>query len=72
MGSVAHLDVLPSSRGGGSLGARVKLSLVDVLLAESEPRHCAMEALRWLARHTGVERAMCAGGRLRGRQALGP
>jgi signal transduction histidine kinase len=76
MGSVAHLDVLPSPRGGGSVSARVKLSLVDVLLAEPEPRYCAMETLRWLARHAGIERAVCAvvdsdGGRLAGLTGLG-
>jgi PAS domain S-box-containing protein len=76
MGSVAHLDVLPSPRGGGSIGARVKLSLVDVLLAEPEPRPCAMEVLRWLARYAGIERAVCAvvdpeGGRLAGLTGLG-
>ncbi len=76
MGSVAHLDVLPTPRGGGSIGARVKLSLVDVLLAEPEPRHCAVETLRWLARHAGIERAVCTvvdadGGRLTGLTALG-
>src|SRR6185312_5800658 len=76
MGSVAHLDVLPSPRGGGGIGARMKLSLVDVLLAEPEPRHCAMETLRWLERHAGVERAVCAvvdpdGGRLAGLTGLG-
>jgi signal transduction histidine kinase len=76
MGSVAHLDVLASPRGGGSIGARVKLSLVDVLLAEPEPGHCAVETLRWLARHAGIERAVCTvvdadGGRLTGLTALG-
>ncbi|HSS52251.1 MAG TPA: ATP-binding protein [Thermoanaerobaculia bacterium] len=76
MGSVARLDVLPTPRGGGSIGARVKLSLVDLLLAEPEPRHCAVETLRWLARHAGIERAVCAvvdpdGGRLTGLMGLG-
>jgi PAS domain S-box-containing protein len=76
MGSVAHLDVLPTPRGGGGIGARVKLSLVDVLLAEPGPRHCAVETLRWLARYAGIERAVCAvvdadGGRLTGLTGLG-
>src|SRR3954469_7383952 len=76
MGSVARLDVLPSSRSSSSTGARTKLSLVDVLLAEPEPRHCAEETLRWLARHAGIERAVCAvvdpdGGRLTSLTGLG-
>ncbi len=76
MGSVARLDVLPSSRGSGTIGARVKLSLVDVLLAEPEARLCAVETLRWLARHAGIERAVCAvvdpeSGRLAGLTGLG-
>ncbi|HSS78354.1 MAG TPA: histidine kinase dimerization/phospho-acceptor domain-containing protein, partial [Thermoanaerobaculia bacterium] len=76
MGSVARLDVLPSSRGSGAIGARVKLSLVDVLLAEPEVRLCAVETLRWLARHAGIERAVCAvidpeSGRLTGLTGLG-
>ena len=75
MGSVAQLDVLPSPRANSGIGARVKLSLVDALLAEPEPRHAAVEALRWLARHAGVERGVCAvvdpeGGRLTGLAGL--
>jgi len=76
MGSVAHLDVLPVPRGGGSIGAKAKLSLVDALLAEHEVRPCALLALRWLARHTGIERALCLAvdpesGRLAGLTGLG-
>src|SRR5436309_1967254 len=76
MGSVAHLDVLPAPRGGGSIGAKAKLSLVDALLAEHEVRPCALLALRWLARHTGIERALCLAvdpesGRLAGLTGLG-
>jgi PAS domain S-box-containing protein len=76
MASVAHLDVLPSPRGGGSVGSKAKLSLVDALLAEPEARPCAVLALRWLARYAGVERAVCAAvdaesGRLVGLTGLG-
>jgi len=76
MGSVAHLDVLPAPRGGGSIGAKAKLSLVDALLAEHEARPCAVSALRWLAHHAGVERAVCVAvdpesGRLAGLTGLG-
>ncbi|HEX3552741.1 MAG TPA: ATP-binding protein [Thermoanaerobaculia bacterium] len=76
MGSVAHLDVLPAPRSGGSIGAKAKLSLVDALLVEHEARPCATLALRWLARHTGIERAVCVAadpesGRLAGLTGLG-
>jgi PAS domain S-box-containing protein len=76
MASVAHLDVLPTPRGSGSVGAKAKLSLVDALLAETEARPCAMLALRWMARHAGVECAVCAAvdaesGRLAGLTGLG-
>ncbi|HEY0557979.1 MAG TPA: ATP-binding protein, partial [Thermoanaerobaculia bacterium] len=37
-----------------------KLALVGALLAEEEARACAVTALRWLVRHAGVERAVCA------------
>jgi signal transduction histidine kinase len=72
--SVAHLDALPHSRG--SIGSKAKLSLVEALLAEQEPRACAVLTLRWLSRHAGVERAMCAmvdgeSGRLAGWTGLG-
>jgi PAS domain S-box-containing protein len=76
MASVAHLDVLPAPRGGGSIGSKAKLALVDALLAETEARPCAALALRWLARYAGVDRAVCAAvdaesGRLVGLTGLG-
>jgi PAS domain S-box-containing protein len=59
--SLAHLDVLPPPRSRGSgIGSKAKLALVESLLAEEEARSCAMVALRWLMRHAGVERAVCA------------
>ncbi|HEV8581737.1 MAG TPA: ATP-binding protein [Thermoanaerobaculia bacterium] len=74
MASVAHLDVLP--RSGDGTGSKAKLALVDALLAEQEARPCAVLTLRWLERHTGVERAVCAvvdheSGRLTGFTGLG-
>jgi PAS domain S-box-containing protein len=75
--SLAHLDVLPPPRPrGGSVGSKAKLALVDALLAEEEARPCAVVALRWLVRHTGVERAVCAvadseSGRLLGLTGIG-
>jgi len=33
---------------------------VDSLLAEQEVRPCAVLTLRWLARHAGIERGLCA------------
>ena len=77
MVSLAHLDVLPppASRGGG-VGSKAKLGLVSALLAEEEARPCAVVALRWLVRHAGVERAVCAvadseSGRLIGLTGIG-
>lgn len=58
MASVAHLDSVPGARGGGA-SPKAKLALVDVLLSEREARPCAILALRWLARHAGVECALC-------------
>jgi PAS domain S-box-containing protein len=75
--SLAHLDVLPPPRPrGGSVGSKAKLALVDALLAEEEARPCAVVALRWLVRHTGVERIVCAvadseSGRLLGLTGIG-
>ncbi|HEY9420474.1 MAG TPA: ATP-binding protein [Thermoanaerobaculia bacterium] len=74
MVSVAHLDAFPRSRG--AVSSRVKLALVDALLGEREARPCAVLALRWLARHAGVERALCAvvdtdNGRLSGMTGMG-
>src|SRR5881628_1891702 len=64
---MAHLDAAPSPRSprpraGGGIGSRAKLALV--------------EALRWLVRHAGVERAVCAvadgeSGRLLGLTGIG-
>jgi PAS domain S-box-containing protein len=75
--SLARLDVLPPPRSrGGSVGSKAKLALVDALLAEEEARPCAGVALRWLVRHTGVERVVCAvadseSGRLLGLTGIG-
>ena len=49
---------MPQARGGVS--SRVRLALVDALLAEQEVRPCAVLTLRWLARHAGIERGLCA------------
>ena len=42
------------------MGSKAKLSLVEALLAEQEARPCAVLTLRWLERHAGVKRAVCA------------
>jgi PAS domain S-box-containing protein len=55
---VAPFTAAPQARGG--VGSRSRLALVDALLGEQEVRPCAVLALRWLARHTGVQRGLCA------------
>ena len=61
MVNIAHFDALPGPRPrGGGIGSKAKLALVDALLGEEEARSCAVVALRWLVRHAGVERAVCA------------
>jgi PAS domain S-box-containing protein len=57
--SLARLEVL-TRPAAGSVGSKAKLALVDALLAEEEARLCAVAALRWLTRHAGVEKAVCA------------
>ncbi len=74
MARVAPFTAAPQPRGG--VGSRARLALVDALLAEQEVRPCAVLALRWLARHTGVERGLCAvveseSGRLVGLTGIG-
>jgi PAS domain S-box-containing protein len=66
----AQADQEPSA-GSGS-----RLELVEAVLAEQEARLCAVLALRWLARHAGVERGLCAvvdpdSGRLSGLTGIG-
>jgi signal transduction histidine kinase len=55
---VAPFTAMPQARGG--VGSRVRLALVDALLAEQEVRPCAVLTLRWLARHASIERGLCA------------
>jgi PAS domain S-box-containing protein len=55
---VAPFTAAPQPRGG--VGSRARLALVDALLGEQDIRPCTVLALRWLARHTGVERGLCA------------
>ncbi|MFP5285835.1 MAG: PAS domain-containing protein, partial [Thermoanaerobaculia bacterium] len=74
MARVAPFTATPQVRGG--VGSRARLALVDALLAEQEVRPCAVLALRWLARHAGIERGLCAvveneSGRLVGLTGLG-
>jgi signal transduction histidine kinase len=71
---VAPFTTAPQPRAG--VGSRVRLALVDALLGEQEARPCAVLALRWLARHAGVERGLCAvveseSGRLVGLTGMG-
>jgi signal transduction histidine kinase len=64
----AGLTSLPraAERPGNRLGNKPRagdhrrLELVDVLLAEEEPRPCVVATLRWMQRHGGVERGLCA------------
>ncbi len=74
MARVSPLAATPHLRGG--VGSKARLALVDALLSEQGVRPCAVLALRWLARHTGVERGLCAvvegeTGRLVGLTGLG-
>ena len=74
MARVAPFTATPQVRGG--VGSRARLALVDALLAEQEVRPCAVLTLRWLARHAGIERGLCAvveseTGRLVGLTGLG-
>jgi PAS domain S-box-containing protein len=74
MASVARLDALPRPRSG--TGSRTKLALVESLLVEQEARPCAVLTLRWLERHAGIGRAVCAvvdpeSGRLHGLTGMG-
>ncbi|HVT61715.1 MAG TPA: ATP-binding protein [Thermoanaerobaculia bacterium] len=55
---LTQLPIEPSPRGGASPKAR--LALIDGLLAEQDGRGCAALALRWLERHCGIERSLCA------------
>ncbi len=59
MARVASITEFPGPRGGGS-GSKAKLALVDALMAEQEVRPCAVLTMRWLVRHAGIERAVCA------------
>jgi signal transduction histidine kinase len=73
---VANSAVLGADADFASVDARSKLSLAEGLLAEQDPRACAVLALRWLARHAGVKRGFCAvvdsdGSRLAGLAGLG-
>src|SRR5580693_6644436 len=58
MSQPAHLSELPGLRAGAS--AKNRLSLVDGLLAEQDGRACAALTLRWLERHAGIHRSLCA------------
>ena len=74
MARVSPLAATPNFRGG--VGSKARLALVDALLSEQDVRPCAVLALRWLARHTGIERGLCAvvegeTGRLVGLTGLG-
>jgi len=58
------------------MGSRAKLALVEALMAEQEARPCAVLALRWLERHGGLKRGLCAvvdheSGRLTGLCGIG-
>ena len=57
MARAVPLDAAPDLE---STGPRAKLALVEGLLAEQDARSCAVLALRWLARHAGVRRGLCA------------
>jgi PAS domain S-box-containing protein len=45
---------------GGSPATWPKLSLLEALTAEQDARACAVLTLRWIGRHTGIERGLCS------------
>ena len=46
--------------GVRSSNPRTRMALVDAVLAERDSRACAAVAMRWLERHAGARRALCA------------
>jgi PAS domain S-box-containing protein len=60
MGRVVQVKTRTESAGRPGAGPGARLELVEALLAEREARPCAALALRWLVRHAGIERGLCA------------
>ena len=58
MQPLAPLQLTPPPRT--TVGARSRLALAEGLLAEQDVRSCTVLALRWLARHTGLQRGLVA------------
>jgi PAS domain-containing protein len=60
MGRVVQVKTRTESAGRPGTGSGKRLELVEALLSEREARPCAALALRWLVRHAGIERGLCA------------
>ncbi|MGH9362717.1 MAG: histidine kinase dimerization/phospho-acceptor domain-containing protein, partial [Thermoanaerobaculia bacterium] len=58
MQPLAPFQLTPPPRT--TVGARSRLAFAEGLLSEPEVRPCAVLALRWLARHAGLERGLVA------------
>jgi signal transduction histidine kinase len=76
MGRVIQVKARTAPARSPVVGSGSRLELVEALLAEREPRLCALLALRWLVRHAGIERGLCAvvdadSGRLSGLAGIG-
>jgi signal transduction histidine kinase len=76
MGRVVQVKTQTESAGRAGAGPGARLELVEGLLGEREARPCAVLALRWLVRHAGIERGLCAvvdsdSGRLAGLAGVG-
>jgi PAS domain S-box-containing protein len=76
MARVAQLKRPPEFRGGAGVSQKAKLALMEALLAENEPRPCAVVVLRWLTRYAGIKRGFCTvvdheSGRLVGLTGIG-
>ncbi|MGH7268081.1 MAG: ATP-binding protein [Candidatus Rokuibacteriota bacterium] len=51
----------PGRRSAGRATATGRLSLLEYFVGSDDATACAEQALQWLARHVGVERAVCLG-----------
>jgi signal transduction histidine kinase len=76
MGRVVQVKARTAPARSPVVGSGSRLELVEALLAEREPRSCALLALRWLVRHAGIERGLCTvvdadSGRLSGLAGIG-
>src|SRR5689334_2632112 len=75
MGQVVQVNAKTETRSPGA-GPEARLELIESLLGEHEARACAVVALHWLVRSSGIERGFCAvvdseSGRLSGLVGIG-